>query len=117
MKGKNNMAKNNSIIVTPVGDRLLVEEIEAKPLSDIIVVPDNAKEKSQQCRVVALGDGRVPQFSGMTRAVLADADARLPFRVKVGELVLVGKYAGSELDLDGRHYRIICSNDILAIIS
>ena len=105
------------ITVTPVGDRILLREVEAKPLSDIIIVPDNAKEKSQQCDVVALGDGRAPQFAGTTRAVLADAGSLLPFRVKVGDTVLVGKYAGSEIKLDGVDYRIVVSNDILAIIT
>ena len=87
--------------IQPLSDRVLVEpqEAETKTASGIYI-PDSAKEKPQQGKVVAVGKGK------------KDHD----MTVKVGDLVLYGKYAGNELKLDGKDYLIMREDDILAII-
>ena len=87
--------------IQPLADRVLSEpqEAETKTASGIYI-PDSAKEKPQQGKVVAVGKGK------------KDHD----MTVKVGDTVLYGKYSGSELKLDGRDYLIMREDDILAII-
>ncbi|NQX77395.1 co-chaperone GroES [Gilvibacter sp.] len=87
--------------IQPLADRVLIEpqEAETKTASGIYI-PDSAKEKPQQGKVVAVGKGK------------KDHD----MTVKVGDTVLYGKYSGSELKLDGRDYLIMREDDILAII-
>lgn len=90
-----------SVHIKPLGDRVLIEPSasETKTASGIII-PDSAKEKPQKGSLVAVGNGT--------------KDA--PLTVKVGDLVLYGKYAGTELNLDGKNYLIMRESDILAII-
>jgi chaperonin GroES len=87
--------------IQPLSDRVLVEpqEAETKTASGLYI-PDSAKEKPQQGKVVAVGKGK------------KDHD----MTVKVGDVVLYGKYAGNELKLDGKDYLIMREDDILAII-
>ena len=87
--------------IQPLSDRVLVEPqaAETKTASGIYI-PDSAKEKPQQGKVVAVGKGK------------KDHD----MTVKVGDVVLYGKYAGNELKLDGKDYLIMREDDILAII-
>jgi len=87
--------------IKPLADRVLVEtiEVETKTASGIII-PDNAKEKPQKGKVMAVGKGT--KDSSMT--------------VKVGDLVLYGKYSGTELKLEGKDYLIMSEKDILAIV-
>lgn len=87
--------------IQPLSDRVLVEpqEAETKTASGIYI-PDSAKEKPQQGKVVAVGKGK--KDHEMT--------------VKVGDIVLYGKYSGSELKFDGNDYLIMREEDILAII-
>lgn len=87
--------------IQPLSDRVLVQpqEAEAKTASGIII-PDSAKEKPQQGKVVAVGSGK--------------KDHKMT--VKVGDTVLYGKYAGTELKLDGNDYLIMREDDIFAII-
>ncbi|MCB0457275.1 MAG: co-chaperone GroES [Flavobacteriaceae bacterium] len=87
--------------IQPLSDRVLVEPqaAETKTASGIYI-PDSAKEKPQQGKVVAVGKGK--KDHSMT--------------VKVGDVVLYGKYAGTELKLDGKEYLIMREDDILAII-
>lgn len=87
--------------IQPLSDRVLVEPqaAETKTASGIYI-PDSAKEKPQQGKVVAVGKGKKDHT--MT--------------VKVGDVVLYGKYAGNELKLDGKDYLIMREDDILAII-
>ena len=87
--------------IQPLADRVLIEpqEAETKTASGIYI-PDSAKEKPQQGKVVAVGKGK------------KDHD----MTVKVGDTVLYGKYSGSELKLDGRDYLMMGEDDILAII-
>ncbi len=87
--------------IQPLSDRVLVEpqEAESKTASGIYI-PDSAKEKPQQGKIVAVGKGK--KDHNMT--------------VKVGDIVLYGKYSGSELKYDGNDYLIMREDDILAII-
>jgi chaperonin GroES len=89
----------------PLRDRVLVERIE-EPEQRIggIIVPDSAKEKPQQGRVVAVGKGRVN-----------DKGEVFPLDVKVGDTVLFGKYGGTEVKIDGKEYLILREDEILGV--
>jgi chaperonin GroES len=101
-KNNDNMAIN----VKPLGDRVLVEAVEEKEVKKGgIIIPDTAKEKPMESVVVALGTGKID-----------DAGKKVPFEVKKGDRVLVSKYGGTEIKLDGREYKILNSDDILAVI-
>ena len=91
----------SNVSIKPLADRVIVEvsPAEEKTASGIII-PDTAKEKPQRGTVVAVGNGKKDE----------------PLTVKVGDTVLYGKYAGTELKLDGTDYLIMREDDILAII-
>ena len=92
--------------VQPLGDRVLVQAIEEKEqIRGGIVIPDAAKEKPQQAKVIALGTGK-----------LNDDGSRSGFDVKVGDIVLTSKYGGTEVKLDEEEYKVLNSSDILAIV-
>ena len=93
--------------VKPLGDRILVEAVEEKEqIKGGIIIPDSAKEKPIESKVVALGTGK------------RDDDGKLiPFEVKVGDIVLTSKYGGTEIKLDGKDYKILNSDDILAVLA
>jgi len=92
--------------VKPLDDRVLVEQGEAEEVTaGGIVLPDAAKEKPQRGKVIAVGPGR-----------LLDSGERGKPSVKVGDEVFYGKYAGSDVEVDGNKYVILKENDILAII-
>ena len=90
----------------PLGDRVLVEPVEEKEVKKGgIIIPDSAKEKPTEGLIVALGTGKT------------DEDGKkIPFEVKKGDRVLVSKYGGTEVKLNGKEYKILNSDDILAII-
>lgn len=100
------MAKNTKITVKPLADRVLVQRIEeAEEIKGGIIIPDSAKEKPQEAKVVALGTGAV------------DKDGKkIAFSVKVGDKVLIGKYAGSEVKLHDETYLLLREEEILAVI-
>jgi chaperonin GroES len=91
--------------VRPLRDRVLVQRVvQGEQRIGAIIIPDTAKEKPQQARVVAVGSGRL------------DADGKtVPMDVKVGDLVLIGKYAGSEIKLEGEEYSIVREDEILGV--
>ena len=98
--------KVNEINIRPLGDRVLVEQKqEAEQIKGGIVIPDSAKEKPQEAVVVALGTGRID-----------DNGKKVPFDVKVGDVVLTSKYGGTEVKYDGKEYKILSASDILAVI-
>ena len=99
----NTMAKVN---VRPLGDRVLVQPLEeAEVKKGGIIIPDTAKEKPQEGKVVALGTGK------------RDDDGKMiPFVVKAGDTVLISKYGGTEIKVDGTSYLIMREDDILGII-
>jgi len=95
-----------AINVKPLGDRVLVEPAEEKEMKKGgIIIPDTAKEKPTEGIVVALGTGKTD-----------DNGKKIPFEVKKGDRVLVSKYGGTEIKLDGKDYKIMNSDDILAVI-
>ena len=94
--------------VRPVGDRILVESVqekENKGKKGEIIIPDTAKEKPMESVVVALGSGKTD-----------DNGRKVPFEVKKGDRVLVSRYGGTEIKLDGKDYKILNGDDILAVI-
>ena len=94
--------------VRPVGDRILVESVEEKKnkgKKGEIIIPDTAKEKPMESVVVALGTGKTD-----------DNGRKVPFEVRKGDRVLVSRYGGTEIKLDGKDYKILNGDDILAVI-
>ena len=95
-----------AINVKPLGDRVLVEPAEEKEVKKGgIIIPDTAKEKPQEGQVVALGTGK-----------LDDNGKKVEFTVKKGDKVLISKYGGTEIKVDGESYLIMREDDILGII-
>ena len=97
-----------TINVRPIGDRILVEPIEEKEQNGKkggIIIPDTAKEKPMESMVVAVGTGK-------TR----DDGKKIFLEVKKGDRVLVSKYGGTEIKLNGKEYRIFNGDEVLAII-
>ena len=90
----------------PLGDRVLVEPGEEKEVKKGgIIIPDSAKEKPTEGIVRALGTGKTD-----------DSGKKVAFEVKIGDRVLVSKYGGTEVKLDDKEYKLLNSDDILAII-
>ena len=95
------------IKVRPLGDRLLVRRVEEDEVKrGGIIIPDTAKEKPQQGEVLAVGPGRI-----------TDDGKRIPPDVKAGDKILMGKYAGTEVRVDGEECLILREDDVLGIIS
>jgi chaperonin GroES len=92
--------------IRPLQDRILVKRIEEEEKTKGgIIIPDTAKEKPQEGRVVAVGKGKVAEDGTVT-----------PLDVKKGDKVLFGKYAGTEVNLDGEEHLIIREDDVLGVI-
>ena len=92
--------------VKPLHDRLLVTRIEDKPQKTAgIIIPDSAKEKPMEGKVIAVGSGRV----------LEDGK-KVPLEVKVGDRILLGKYAGTEVKIDDKEHVIVREDEVLGII-
>ncbi|AIE58770.1 co-chaperone GroES [Bacillus methanolicus] len=93
-------------MLKPLGDRIVIElvETEEKTASGI-VLPDTAKEKPQEGKVVAVGTGRV-----------LDSGERVAIEVSVGDRIIFSKYAGTEVKYDGKEYLILRESDILAVV-
>ena len=92
--------------IKPLGDRVLVEAVEAKEqVKGGIFIPDSAKEKPQEAKVIALGTGGL------------DKDGKkIEFQVKVGDIVLTSKYGGTDVKIDDKEYKILRQEDILGIV-
>lgn len=92
--------------VKPLGEKLLIKRLEAEgKTAGGIVLPDSAKEKPKEGKVIALGDGKL----------LKNGD-RAKFQVKKGERVLFSSYGGTEVKVDGEEYLLMSEDDILAVI-
>ena len=92
--------------ITPLHDRVIVRRIdEGEQVRGGIIIPDTAKEKPQEGTVVAVGTGK-----------LDDNGKKIEFNVKVGDKVLISKYGGTEIKIDGENYLIMREDDILGII-
>lgn len=92
-------------MIKPLGDRVLVEPIEQEETTSFgIVLPDSAKEKPQEGKVIAVGNGAIKD------------GARVALEVKEGDKVLFSKYAGTEIKYEGKEYLIMKESDIHAIV-
>ena len=92
--------------VKPLGDRVLVELVEEKETKKGgIIIPDSAKEKPTEGLVKALGTGKTD-----------DDGKKIAFEVKLGDRVLVSKYGGSDIKIDGKEYKIFSSDDLIAVV-
>ncbi len=95
-----------AVKVRPLHDRLIVERIEdTEQMVGGIIIPDTAKEKPQQGKVLAVGKGKTKDDGTVT-----------PLDVKAGDTVLFGKYSGQEIKLDGTEYFIMREDEILGVI-
>jgi chaperonin GroES len=92
--------------IKPLGERVLVEPVkEGEVTKGGIIIPDSAREKPQEGTVIAVGTGK-----------LDENGKKIPFNVKPGDVVLMPKYGGTEVKLDGKEYQIMREDDILAVI-
>ncbi len=92
--------------VVPVNDKIVVKRVEAEEkTAGGIVLPDTAKEKPKQGKILSLGDGK-----------LLDNGKRVPFQVKEGDRVLFTSYAGNEITINGEELLIMTEDDILAVV-
>jgi len=93
--------------VKPLYDRILVRRIESKEQKKGgIIIPDTAKEKPQEAKVIAVGAGRLDEKTGK----------KLPLEVKAGDRVLIGKYSGTEIKIDDAEHLILREDEVLGII-
>ncbi|MFZ7947056.1 MULTISPECIES: co-chaperone GroES [Bacillaceae] len=94
-------------MLRPLGDRIVIELVESEEkTASGIVLPDSAKEKPQEGKVVAVGTGRV-----------LESGERVALEVAVGDRIIFSKYAGTEVKYEGVEYLLLRENDILAVIS
>ena len=95
-----------SITMKPLADRVVVEPMDSETMKGGIIIPDTAKEKPQQGKVIAVGLGKVKEDN-----------TRQPLDVKDGDTILFGKYSGQEIKIDNEEYLILREDEVLAIIS
>ncbi|MCW5889127.1 MAG: co-chaperone GroES [bacterium] len=93
--------------IRPLADRLIVKRLEEQETKSAggIIIPDTAKEKPQEGKVIAVGKGRVN-----------DEGKVLPLDVKTGDRILFGKYSGSEIKIDGEEHLILREEDVLGVV-
>ena len=104
---KSPMTQATNATLRPLHDRLLVKRLEeSDEKHGSIIIPDTAKEKPQEGKVVAVGNGKVN-----------DDGKKFPLDVKAGDRILFGKYSGSEVKLNGKEYLIMKEEDVLGILS
>ena len=103
---KRAMAQSTPTKLHPLHDRVLVKRLEEREeMHGSILIPDSAKEKPQEGKVIAVGTGKV-----------TDDGKHLPLAVKQGDRILFGKYSGNEVKLDGEEYLIMREEDVLGIL-
>jgi chaperonin GroES len=101
------MAHGTQTTLRPLHDRILVKRLaEGDEKHGSIIIPDSAKEKPQEGKVIAVGTGKV-----------TEAGKKIPLDVKAGDRILFGKYSGSEVKLDGQEYLTMREEDVLGILS
>jgi chaperonin GroES len=94
------------VVIKPLEDRIVVQPLEAEQVTASgLVIPDTAKEKPQEGKVLAVGPGRFD-----------DKGTRVPVDVKVGDVVLYSKYGGTEVKYAGEEYLVLSARDVLAVI-
>ncbi len=93
--------------VRPLGDKILVQRVEAEErTASGIYLPESAKEKPQQAKVIRVGDGRD-----------LDNGQRAPFSVQEGDTVIIGKWGGTEIKIDQEEYMVMGEDEVLAIVN
>jgi len=96
-----------SVSIKPLEDRILVQPLDAEQTTASgLVIPDTAKEKPQEGKVLAVGPGRFDE----------DGDKRIPLDISVGDVVVYSKYGGTEIKFEGEDYLILSARDVLAVI-
>ena len=96
-----------SVSIKPLEDRILVQPLDAEQTTASgLVIPDTAKEKPQEGKVLAVGPGRFDD----------DGEKRIPLDISVNDVVVYSKYGGTEVKYDGQEYLILSARDILAIV-
>ena len=96
-----------SVTIKPLEDRILVQTLEAEQTTASgLVIPDTAKEKSQEGKVLAVGPGRMNE----------DNVLRIPIDIKVGDIVIYSKYGGTEVRYNGEEYLLLAARDVLAVV-
>ncbi len=96
-----------SVSIKPLEDRILVQTLDAEQTTASgLVIPDTAKEKPQEGKVLAVGPGRFDE----------DGDKRIPLDIEVGDVVVYSKYGGTEVKYNGEEYLILSARDVLAIV-
>jgi chaperonin GroES len=93
-----------AVNIKPLGDRVIIEALDAESKKGGIIIPDTAKEKPQKGKVIAVGPGKI------------EKGERIPLDVKKGDLVLFGKYSGTEITFEDKEYLILRADDILAVL-
>jgi chaperonin GroES len=97
-----------AVQIKPLEDRILVEVLDAETkTASGLVIPDTAKEKPQEGKVIAVGPGRFDE----------DGEKRIPMDIKAGDTVVFSKYGGTEVSYDGKDYLLLSARDVLAIVS
>lgn len=100
------MSAETKKTIRPLGDRVLVERVEAEQkTAGGILIPDNAKEKPLEGKVIAVGNGKV-----------LENGARQTLAVQAGDKVLFGKWSGSEIKIDGKEYLLVKEDEIMAVV-
>ena len=100
------MARGTKTTLRPLRDRVLVKRLEEQDEKHgSLIIPDTAKEKPQEGKVIAVGPGRV-----------TDDGKNFPLAVKAGDRILFGKYSGSEVTLNGEEYLVMKEDDVLGIL-
>tara|TARA_R110002111_G_scaffold214295_2_gene277268 strand:- start:415 stop:702 length:288 start_codon:yes stop_codon:yes gene_type:complete len=92
--------------IKPLGDKILVKRLEAETkTASGIFLPESAKEKPQQAKVIAVGEGKV-----------LDNGDRAPIAIKKGDTIILNKWGGTELKLEGEEYLVMSADEVLAIV-
>lgn len=95
-----------SISIKPLEDRIVIQTVEAEQTTASgLVIPDTAKEKPQEGKIISAGPGRVD-----------DKGTRIPMDVKEGDVVIFSKYGGTDVKYDGQEYLLLNARDILAVV-
>ena len=96
-----------SVSIKPLEDRILVKSLEAETTTASgLVIPDTAKEKPQEGKVLAVGPGRFDE----------DGEKRIPLDIAEGDVVIYSKYGGTEVKYNGEEYLLLSARDVLAIV-
>ncbi len=97
-----------AVQIKPLEDRILVEVLDAETkTASGLVIPDTAKEKPQEGKVLAVGPGRFDE----------DGEKRIPMDIKARDTVIFSKYGGTEVSYDGKDYLLLSARDVLAVVS